>query len=206
MEVGSCAGSPYGLFVFVWSRGCGFTDECPDQANSYGFVVVAPSHGWSFAEFQDLIGRSLDAWQSRRSPGTPLSTSSTTIDVPEGPTAFRLPDGTWQGIAGTGRTHAVSFRWRLPDDHSAAITNDSGPAGALIAKVGVNTNAWPLAASVTTTPAGGAGRLVESTGNGCFTVVGPATTPDPSALVVDLRQTTHRVTETVASALGSACR
>jgi hypothetical protein len=59
LEVGgSCNGSSYGVYLYIVNRGCTFNQECPQNAQSYGFVIAASSRNWSYAQFAAQITRS----------------------------------------------------------------------------------------------------------------------------------------------------
>jgi hypothetical protein len=201
---GKCK-SRYGMYVFVWTRGCFRSRllECPDNASNFGYVVAAPARGWSFAEFltktAEMHSDLVSAYPTLVRHPSPL-----TITVPAGPALAQLPNGTWIGT-GPIRTHNVSFRWRLPNEHAAAITGDTGRAGPLINALGPDTITWPLAAGTATSPDDEHGLVIDAPGNSCFTVVGPHNQADPHALIVDLRKTVNTIRQTVESKLANDC-
>jgi hypothetical protein len=214
MEVGgSCSSSPYGTFVYTWQKYCAtapptatFVATCPADANNYGFVVVAPSRGWTMSDFADLVEGSIAGH-------TYLPTDApSTVGIPVSPPVFaqRNPDGTTTWLAlGLPTTHTVKFRWRgtLPGD--ANILSDTG-APSVFGPLAADPATWPTALGHISAPDLTAGNweLIHSTGAGCFTVVGLPTplAPDPLGLLVDLRNpSSPTIGEPRSSSLATAC-
>ena len=187
MEIGgSCAKSPYGVYVYVYARGCSFADECPGNAQSWGFVIAAPSAGWTYDEFASQVTRHILA------NGTYSAIGDQQVFVP----IDRTTD------------HTVGFRLRTPGVRDWAITSDTGPAGQMISALGSKIDSWPLAASSTSAAGVSSGPFVDAhTNDGCFTVTAPATVADPRTLVVDLRNATiPSLTQIDAARESLACR
>ncbi len=207
MEVGgSCSSSPYGLFVYVWSRPCGFDQECPNDATSFGFVIAAPSRGWQLTDFEDVVRASV---APNESGYRAASTFPVTVAVPVSPPVIEIAPGFWRAT-GPETSHVVSFRWNLPNATAAAIVGDTG-AGTAYATLAADIGTWPTAlghVSVPDLPASLGAGVIGSSGNGCFTVAGLATRgqSDPRGLVVDLRQyASPKIGEPPSSQLDAAC-
>jgi len=180
LEVGSpCSTSPYGLFLYVWSHGCTYNDECPNAARSFGFVIAAPSSGFGGVTGQPAYRRfaaPIDKWfhdfATSNPPGySTLSWAPMTILVP----------------LDKNRSHTIAFRWRLPSHRSWAITNDS-QWPARMASVPNDIDKWPLAESIVTANGHPSSRLIRASNDkGCFTVTAAPPPSGNETLVVDLR-------------------
>jgi len=210
LEVGDCLHGPYGLFVYVAVFPC--SGRCPDDASSYGFVVAAPSRGWTWIDFGSIVETSMAAYRvSSGHDYLPLDTSAT-VDVPMSPPVSSTPqsDGTLKWTAtGPPSLHTVAFRFRGPGPGDGNILGDTG-ASALYGTLSGAAETWPAAVGqvtspdlpVTTQP------LVHSSGQGCFTVAGirHAGDSDPRGLVVDLRNpSAFAIDEPPSSALAGRC-
>lgn len=211
MEVGSCTGSPYGMYVYIWNRtcrprdlcpaivhwdDCDEDDPCPSEARDYGYVLAAPSRGWMFEQFQEAAERTVGQLVLH-GPTEALPTTPQTISVPRPPVVLNAPIPTYD----------VSFRWRLPDDHSAAITGATGAPSGFFAAIGPDPSNWAVALGTTTAPTGNTARgVIRSSGNGCFVVYGPTVSADPTALVVDLRQGSTSITQPSIAEADAACQ
>ena len=195
MQAGSCQpSSVYGLFVYVWDKPC--IGYCPNGASRFGFVVVAPSRGWTFEEFKKAIE---DGFVTL--PHMYAATEAHPILVPISPAITKNPDGSWTTI-GPPSSHKVTFQW---GPGGQLILDDTGAPGFYTTDAStITANAH---VSAPDTPSGG--DLIRNLGFGCFTVAGlpTPTTPDPPGLLVDLRDlNTPKVDETrKTSALANAC-
>lgn len=211
LEVGSsCSNSPYGLFVYIWSNPC--SDRCPDGANNYGFVVAAPSRGWtSWTDFSDMVYASTVAYRSTSGHDYLPMDIPSTVAVPIGP-PVRLRSATpkpiWDPI-GPPSFHTVTFRWQGRAEADTHVLDDTGAPGTfgILSKTYVD---WPTALGHITAPdvTGAGTEFVRSSGAGCFTVAGLPTVsdPDPPGLLVDMRNVAAPVTtEMRTSNLAAAC-
>jgi hypothetical protein len=194
MEIGSCLpSSVYGLFVYKWERSC--DQMCPAEASNFGFVVAAPSRGWSFEDFKAAIEKSLKNGSHHYAP-----LEAHPIVVPISPSVIKN-DGSWTAI-GPPSSHTVTFQWGA---RGQFILDDTGAPGFY----STDMSSVTANAHVSTPDAVVNGGLIRNLGFGCFTVSGlpTPTTPDPPGLVVDLRNlTAPKVDETRnTSALTSAC-
>ena len=215
MEVGSCKGGPFGLFVYVWSQACqatrlevnrgGNSRLCPGDAKDYGFVVAAPSRGMTPDQFRNIVEGAMVSWRAGGQdyfPGTPGS-----IDVPISP-PVALVAGGWKPSAPPSK-HAVSFQW--PFVNGTAILGDTGAPNLFDpAALGAPFKDWPTALGHVSAPdiAAASNTLIRSVGSGCFTVAGFPTPsdPDPMGLFVDFRDLAAPiVTDRLTSALPTLC-
>ncbi|MDC9822982.1 hypothetical protein PRN20_04500 [Devosia sp. ZB163] len=207
MEVGSCPGtnSPYGFYVAVKRYDC-TRGLCPPFAQSYGFVVVAPSRGWSRQEFIDLVLPSIDA-QELLGGGQFRTGQLVSVAVPVSPPVSSTPDG-WRP-SGPASAHGVTFQWTISGDAQVLMdVLDSETAGILAQPH----PAWPTAHGAVFAPDVDSTRsfpLFQSGGNGCFTVAGLPTVSesDPPGLLVDMRGTGVPFIDNTmpSSALGGRC-
>jgi hypothetical protein len=202
MEVGSCKGGPYGLFVYVWSKACpgqnpsvsqvanGF---CPEGASDYGFVVVAPSRGLKAEEFRNIVEVSMV--RLRKSGVDYAPGLNAFVDVPISPPVQVSPPVQLGGPSGWIPTapptqHTVSFRW--PQVDAASIVDDTGAPG-LFSPTGLGgpPRTWPAALGHVSAHGivGASAGLMRNPGNGCFTLAGYPTPADPNplGLLVDFR-------------------
>src|SRR5262249_651863 len=109
MEVGgSCSRSPYGLFVYVWSKPCSLHEECPERPNDFGFVVVALSRGWTWRDFGDMVFASIATANGGKNfhPTGPPSQ----VLVPISPPVILQGDH-WVA-SGVPSSHIITFHWR----------------------------------------------------------------------------------------------
>lgn len=207
LEVGgSCSKSPYGLFVYVWSRPCRFEDECPEDASDFGFVVTAPSRGWSWDEFAQIVNQSMIDFRVKVGHDYRPDGNVSSVAVPISP-PVRKENDKWLQTS-PASSHVVQFRWRLPSFYDAAILDDTG-AG-VFTSLSQSSSSWPTAVGHVTVPGVSLAtdELVHSDGKGCFTVAGKPTAanPDPAGLIVDLRDApAAAVTEVRSSELAGAC-
>ncbi len=220
MEVGSCANSPYGMFVFVWTKGCPATTRgnlagpglCPRWASSFGFAVVAPSRGWTMDDFANMVLGSMYTHRSTSGGDYTVAAAPQRIDVPISPavTAAPGPKGsTLWTASGPPLKHTVRFRWGLSPVTQPNIIDDTGAPG-LYGPLGSDLVLWPSARGHISAPGVTpfAGDLLTSDGNGCFTLAGMPTpaNSDPRGLVVYLRKPASPVIAEVAtSALKGKC-
>lgn len=216
MEVGSCNGGPYGMYVYVWNKACpsrrlsiaqSSSVVCPEGAIDYGFVVAAPSRGLMPEEFRNIVEASMAASRSGGHEYLPGVVAS--VDVPISPPVLKGPTGNWMPSAAPTK-HTVTFRWPVVD--GAAIQGDSAaPALFAPALLGAAPIDWPTAMGNVSANEGAvpiAGQLVRNSGNGCFTVSGYPTSidPDPTGLLVDFRNPSAPVVDDrPSSALGALC-
>jgi hypothetical protein len=206
---GTCSSSPYGFFLYIWKKGC--DSRCPPDTSRYGFAVVAPSAGWTFRDFQQMVEQSIAAWTSAH--GHEFEPDETpSIDVPISPpvvaSGFR-PNGQqiWRAT-GPPTSHKVTFRW-LASEREANIISDTG-APTVFGPLNSLPEGWPTALGHITAPdvPGGAGELLHSSGSGCFTLAGVPTpsNPNPTGLFVDLRNAgSPNITEPPSSTLAGLC-
>ncbi len=202
---GSCSSSPYGMFTYVWVSPC--TGRCPPGANNFGFVVVAPSRGWTWREFGSAVELSIAGHDYLPLP------FPNTVDVPISPPVRPVakPDGTTEWVpTGPATVHTVTFRFTGESLDQGNILGDTGAVdvfGPLLA----DPENWPTARGHIVTPdlPGSVPlELLHSSGAGCFTMRGlPALgAMDPLGLLVDLRNASAPVvTETASSKLAAAC-
>jgi hypothetical protein len=197
LEVG-CGTSPYGLYVYVWDEPCEPKRACPVGFTDYGFVVAAPSRGWTWEDFRDAVKESMMSYFLTTGRPYLPNFDSATIRVPVSP-ATRLRDTTWVATD-TGSSHDVTFRWLGRSSGDAQILDDTG-APALYATLGKPYDTWPTAMGHVTAPdvPGASSELLRSSGNGCFTLAGLLTVADsnPSGLLVDLRVAAAPRVETI---------
>lgn len=215
MEVGSCKGGPYGLFVYVWSQACpgvnfsvsqsaGF--QCREGASDYGFVVAAPSRGMEPEEFRNIVEASMATSRAAGQDYRPDAAAS--IDVPLAPPVVRGPSGAWMPTAPPSK-HTVSFRWPVVD--GTAILGDSAALGLYAAgALGAAPVTWPTALGHVVAPdsTGPPATPISSVGDGCLTIAGFPTPRDrdPLGLLIDLRNSaTPIVEEHRNSSLASRC-
>ena len=119
MQIGSCQpSSVYGLFVYVWDKPC--NGYCPSGASNFGFVVVAPSRGWTFEEFKKAI---VDRFRNTAPMYAPPEAHP--IVVPISPPVTKNPDGSWTTI-GPPSSHTVTFQWGAGGQ---LILDDTGAPG-----------------------------------------------------------------------------
>ncbi|MEO8524195.1 MAG: glycine zipper domain-containing protein [Caldimonas sp.] len=205
LEVGSCKGGPYGLFVYYWSKACpaapppsvfrpsGF--ECRDGASDYGFVVAAPSRGMKPDEFRNIIEASMRAWRAGGEDYRPDRGAS--IDVPMSPPTVLGPSGNWMPTA-VPTKHTVSFRWPVVDGVSI-LADSSVPAMFTLSTLGAKPKSWPTALGYVLAPdaAVASASLTTGGGDGCYTVAGlpTPTDRDPMGLLIDLRDVNVPVVE-----------
>lgn len=86
LEVGSCLDSPYGMFVYVWDHACPNQSAtlnhgqsaCPPAVGDYGFVVAAPSRGWTAEDFRAKVELSMAKWRATGNEYTPGSALAST--------------------------------------------------------------------------------------------------------------------------------
>jgi len=196
MEVGSCKGGPFGLFVFVWSKACpapqpsisqvvGF--QCREGASDYGFVVVAPSRGMKPDEFRAIVEQSMQVWRRGGQDYRPDRDAS--IDVPTSPPVVIGASGGWMPTS-VPTKHTVSFRWPIVD--GVSILGDSAAPGLFDpSRLGAKPASWPTAVGHVLAPdaPGAPSFLTTAGGDGCATVAGLPTPgdPDPIGLLIDLR-------------------
>jgi hypothetical protein len=91
MEVGgACSRSPYGVFIYVYSQPCSIDDECIEGASDFGFVVAAPSKGWTKEEFAALVSSSILDNFKLNGYGYRPNTVPVTIAVPISPPVLNL--------------------------------------------------------------------------------------------------------------------
>ena len=222
LEVGSsCSSSPYGFFVYVRDPPCtgpyvapsltGVGSGCPAEANDYGFVIVAPSRGWTWQDFSNRVEVSIASWTAANGRSF-QPTDSPSIDIPISPpvSSTMMSDGKLKWTAtGPPTSHRVTFRWMGATPAQGNILADSGAPG-VFGPLTLDPEKWPTALgniSAPDVPAGG-GRLIHSGGSGCFTVAGIPTPshPDPVGLLVDLRNASAPVVkELLSSALPGTC-
>lgn len=214
LQVGDCTpGSPYGLFLYYWTANCLQSSpalsngaNCPTNAFDFGFVVVAPSRGWSIEEFRATIETSTAAW--RRSGNQYQTRMPASVDVPLSPKVIRRGD-IWTAVEPSSH-HTVTFQWS-PDNVGSVITGDSGAPGLFGAgSITTDPDQWPSTRSHVTAPdvPTAWSSLVVSAGTGCFTVAGLPTPDDPDliGLLVDLRNaSTPTIAEPKTSKLASVC-
>jgi hypothetical protein len=104
-------------------------------------------------------------------------------------------------------SHTVTFQWRLPNRRTWAIVDDNGPAAILANSLGPDIEKWPVAAGAATVTDQFRGPIIQSSGNGCFTVTATPDTPEPRVLTVDLRPTAPSAPTAIqTSAWPQACR
>lgn len=211
MEVGSCLGGPYGLFLYVWQRACPASQLalnavlCPPGARNYGFVVAAPSRGLTPERFREAVDLSMAAFKGTGQDYWPKGTAF--VDVPIGPPVTRVGED-WKPATTVVSTHRVTFRWPVINDVS--ILGDSGAPGVFgPTTLGGAHHTWPTALGHVSAHDGpGSSALIHSAGTGCFTVAGfpTASKPDPEGLLVDFRDSANPRIETApASHLAPRC-
>lgn len=210
LEVGDCLHGPFGLFVYVWMKPC--SGRCPDDASNYGFVVVAPSRGWTWIDFGSMVETSMAAYTASTGHDyLPLEIPAT-VNVPISPPVRSIPqsDGTLKWLAtGPPGFHTVTFRFRGQQLNDPNILDDTGAPGFYRALNG-DPETWPAALGRMTSPdvASAPPALVRSSGQGCFTVAGVPRQgdSDPRGLVVDFRDAAALVIEQLpSSSLPSRC-
>lgn len=212
METGeSCTSSPYGMFTYTWVRPC--TDRCPPGANNYGFVVVAPSRGWtSSSDFAAKVELSIAAFKVAAGHEY-LPIFPNTIDVPISPPVRGVPqpDGKTKWVpVGPPGVHTVTFRFTGDTLDQGNILGDTGAPDIFGPLLG-NPEQWPTARGHVLTPdlpSVGPTELLHSAGTGCFTMRGIASlsAADPPGLLVDLRNTSAPIVEElISSKLAAAC-
>jgi len=206
LQVGGCGRTPYGLYVYIFDEACEPKNDCPPGYSDFGFVVAAPSRGWTMEDFREAVRQSMDEFvlAGGRYHG---NADSAVIRVPIAP-GTRLQDTTWVATD-TGSSHVVTFRWRGPSKEDANILDDTGAPG-FFGPLAGSYEQWPTATGHVTAPdARGAGpRLLQSTGAGCFTIAGLPTAADtnPKGVLVDLRAATAPVVRELATSdLPGAC-
>lgn len=207
---GSCSSSPYGMFTYVWVQPC--TGRCPPGANNYGFVVAAPSRGWTWRDFGAAVELSIAAFKVKTGHDY-LPIFANAVNVPISPPVRGIPksDGTTQWVpTGPPVLHTVSFRFTGDTLEQGNILGDTG-APDIFGPLLANPEQWPTARGHVFTPdlpGTGPVELLHATGAGCFTMRGLPSTgaTDPPGLVVDLRSTSAPVVaEPVSSKLAAAC-
>jgi hypothetical protein len=206
---GSCSSSPYGFFIYIWQKGC--DQLCPQEANNYGFAVVAPSRGWTWHDFSQMVEQSMTSWTSANGHDFEPD-DAPSIDVPISPPVMSLgvrSDGSqiWRAT-GMPASHKVTFRW-LASERQANIVADTGAPG-VFGPLASIPEGWPTALGHISAPdlPSGAGELLHSTGSGCFTLAGLPTpsNPNPIGLFVDLRNASApNIVEPRSSALAGLC-
>jgi hypothetical protein len=213
MEVGSCKGGPYGLFVYVWSKQCppaipdlGF-EGCPEGAIDYGFVVAAPSRGLKPDEFRNIIEISMASFRVVSREYSPNGPDSQFIDIPLSPPVIKSPSGFTPTAPPS--SHTVQFRW--PELTRPSVIQDASALGLFdpIA-LGRPYGNWPTAFGHVFAPdsPGPFNTLMQNFGNGCFTVSGFPTPsdPNPMGLLVDFRNLAAPVvSDRRTSDLGTLC-
>jgi hypothetical protein len=192
LEVGgNCNGGSYGLYLYILNRGCSFNQECPQDAQSFGFVIAASSRNWSYSQFAAQINEHIHSYEQGHPRGYSLQSPPMDLFVPFDAT----------------HAHTIRFQWRLPGRRTWAILADTGPAGGLVSALGTDIEKWPVAAGSSTVSDQLRDPIIVNNGNGCFTVGGTPDTPEPRALVVDLRSNTPPAPRAVpSSAQAQACR
>jgi Glycine zipper len=193
LEVGSCKGGPYGLFVYVWSKQCPpvipdlHSGGCPEGAIDYGFVVVAPSRGLKPDEFRNIIEISMASFRvvaKEYAPGP----ESQFIDIPLSPPVIHGANGFTPTAPPSN--HTVQFRW--PELTRSSVIRDASALTLFdpVALGGPYQN-WPTALGHVFAPdiPGASNTLMRNSGKGCFTVAGFPTPTDqnPMGLLVDFR-------------------
>lgn len=207
---GSCSSSPYGMFTYVWAQPC--TGRCPPGANNYGFVVAAPSRGWTWVEFGAAVETSIAAFKAKEHHSY-MPIFANTVDVPVSPPVRGnpRPDGTIEWVpTGPATIHTVTFRFTGDALQQGSILGDTGATdifGPLLA----DPEKWPTALGHVTTPdlpGTSPVELLHSTGSGCFTMRGLPSSgaTDPPGLLVDLRIASAAVVaERLSSTLVTVC-
>jgi hypothetical protein len=191
LEVGDCLHGPYGLFVYIAVFPC--SGRCPENASNYGFVVVAPSRGWTWVDFGSIVEISMATYRVTSGHDYLPLDMPATVSVPISPPVSSTPqsDGTLKWTAtGPPSMHTVTFRFRGSQPGDPTILSDSG-APTLYPALSGDPETWPTAIGQVTTPdlPTMTQPLVHSSGQGCFTVAGLRRVgdTDPRGLVVDLR-------------------
>ena len=209
LEVGNtCSESQFGLFVYIWTAGC--TDRCPSSADEYGFVVAAPSRGWTWEDFAAMVESSISNFAANNHPYLPRGISNS-VNIPISPPVRNVsPDAlspNWHAI-GPPTFHTVTFQWDGANHGQSQILTDSG-AALTFGPLAADWAKWPTALGHVTAPdAGVATELLHSNGSGCFSLAGLATgaQPDPVGLLVDLRDSkAPSIVELRTSALAASC-
>ena len=215
LEVGSCRDSPYGLFVYEWDSPCPNqsavlsrgTLACPDGVSDYGFIVVAPSRGWTADQFRAKVEFSMAAWRGTGNGYLPGGTAA--VDVPVSPPVIRNGDKWVVAPGGASSQHTVTFRWSAVA--GTRILDDTGAPGLFgPAALGADLAKWPTAIGHVSARDGSStsGDLIRSSGSGCLTIAGFPTPDDqdPPGLVIDLRDIKRPlVLDRQTSELGSFC-
>ncbi|MFN8570840.1 MAG: hypothetical protein U0132_02210 [Gemmatimonadaceae bacterium] len=222
MEVGeSCSDSPYGMFVFVWTKGCPANTRtaiagaglCPRWASSFGFAVVAPSRGWTVDDFGNMVLNSMFAHRSASGGDYTVAATPQSVDVPISPPVIGdlIPGGhTLWHSTGPPDKHTVRFRWGLAPVTQPNIIDDTG-APSLYGPLASDLVLWPTARGHISAPGvtSFVSDLMTNDGNGCFTLSGLPTlsNPDPRGLVVDMRAVaTPVIVEQATSSLKDRCK
>ncbi len=222
MEVGeSCSNSPYGMFVFVWTKGCPSNTRgnlagpglCPRWASSFGFAVVAPSRGWTVDDFGNMVLASMFAHRSASGGDYTVAATPQVVDVPMSPPVIGtigLGGHVLWASAGPPTKHTVRFRWGVAPSTQPNVMDDTGAPG-LYGPLSSDLVLWPSARGHISAPGVPPfpGELLTSGGAGCFTMAGLPTlmNPDPRGLVVDLRSAATPVIDEVAtSVLKDRCK
>ena len=219
MQVGDCKGGPYGMFVYLWTHACPpslYKSQlgrnaplCPDGATNYGFVVVAPSRGWTMQGFAGSVDAGMVANLSGGHdylPGGP----SAGVGIPISPPVQQGADGKWRPVPGApADAHTITFRWPTPDN--ASILSDTASPG-LYGPLAADWRKWPTAAGALSVPdvpgipTGAA--FIRNSGDGCIAIPGLPlpSNPDPTGLVVDLRNASAPVVKEIPdAAVAGAC-
>lgn len=202
MGVGDACGnnSPYGLFVFVWSRPCGAVKGCPPGVGNFGLVAAAPSRGWKEADFAKLIESDMNGM---------MVDGTNAVHVPISPPVRQTQAYPPQWAPnGPSSTHVVTFRWISARGVGAQILDDTGAPGFYAPLQ--SPDSWPTARGHLTAPdvpGPATNELMHSDGSGCFTLAGMPVggNPDPVGLVVDLR-TAPMIRDMPNSRLETACK
>jgi hypothetical protein len=211
LEVGSsCSLSPYGFFAYVWTAPC--TGRCPPGATNYGFVVVAPSRGWTAMEFASIVETSIASQRAAAGHDYLPIDIPGAVDIPMSPPvkAIIKVGGSigWQAT-GVPTVHTITFRFAASGGRLGNILGDT-LVPSLFGPLTADPEKWPSALGHVFAPdtSSLSGELMHSGGNGCFTVTGVplGAVPDPQGLLVDLRNTSSpSITEVPSSTLVARC-
>jgi hypothetical protein len=198
------------MFVYIWSAPCTSRHLCPPSADEYGFVVAAPSRGWTWQDFATWVELSIAAFETNSHAYLPGDIPNN-VDIPISPPVKNLssdPNAPNWRATGAPSAHTVTFRWIGTGNGQSQILGDTGAASTYGPLAGDWTK-WPTAIGHVTSPdAAVAGKLLHSGGAGCFSVAGLPTAgdPDPLGLLVDLRDLkAPKVVESRTSTLLAVC-
>lgn len=163
-------GGRFGMYVYILNKGCS-SDECPPGTRTFGFVIAAPSRGWSQAAFATKVTAAIRDWE--RTMGDLEPGIEAEVLVPYS----------------SDSDHRLRFAWNPQDRLTWAIRSDSGAAGGLVSRIGQDVEKWPPAASSVANDGRPMGELIDQPDrDGCFTVTGMPTDAPRPAMVVDFRQ------------------